>query len=317
MKKAIITGTTGAIGMALIELLSEKNIHITAVCHRGSKRTKRIPKSDNVQVLECDLDELKTLPDRLEHDYDLFYHFAWAATFGDARNNTGLQVKNIEYTLDAVDVAKALGCKKFIGAGSQAEYGRHEGVLTSKTPAFPENGYGMAKLCAGQMSRLRCAQLGMGHVWARILSVYGPHDGEKTMVMSIIRQLLAGGRPSCTKGEQIWDYLYSKDAAQALYLLGLSGKNGRTYCISSGKGRPLAEYILAIRDAVSPSLEIGFGDVPYAEKQVMHLCADIQDLKADVGFSPEYSFEEGIKETIQWVRHCQTVLEKEMADEKD
>ena len=58
-------------------------------------------------------------------------------------------------------------------------------------PTRPENGYGMAKLCAGQMSRLECERLGLDHVWPRVLSVYGPYDGPSTMISSAIRTLLA------------------------------------------------------------------------------------------------------------------------------
>lgn len=302
MKKAIITGPTGAIGIALIQMLMEHDVEVTAVCHCGSSRISRIPVSDKVRIVECDLDQIRILPEILEHDYEVCYHFAWACTIGDSRNNIDAQLKNIQYTIDVVEVVKALGCRRFIGAGSQAEYGRYEGVLNNETPAFPENGYGIAKLCAGQLSRIRCEQLGVDHIWTRILSVYGPCDGENTLVMSMIAQLLKGERPLCTKGEQIWDYIYSKDAANAFYLLANQGKSGKIYCIGSGKGVPLAEYIKAIRDYVDPAQEIGFGEVPYGEKQVMYLCADTDDLMKDTGFHPSYSFEQGIKETIAWVR---------------
>ena len=90
---------------------------------------------------------------------------------------------------------KALGCKVFLGAGSQAEYGRVSGILRPDTPAFPENGYGMAKLCAGQMSRVECQTLGMDHVWARILSVYGPHDGPATMISGTVHHAAGRRRP--------------------------------------------------------------------------------------------------------------------------
>lgn len=96
------------------------------------------------------------------------------------------QLQNIQYTLDAVELASRIGCKKFVGAGSQAEYGRVEGVLSASTPVFPENGYGIAKLCAGQMSRILCEQKQIEHIWTRILSIYGPYDGENTMIMSSI-----------------------------------------------------------------------------------------------------------------------------------
>jgi len=103
-------------------------------------------------------------------------------------------------------------------------------------------------------------------------------------------------------GEQIWDYLYSKDAANALYLLGLLGIGGRTYCLGSGIGVPLRKYIETIRDEINPGHAIGFGDIPYNEKQVMYLKADIESLQKDTGFFPEYSFDRGIRETIRWYK---------------
>lgn len=302
MKKVIITGPTGAIGIALIQELVMQGIEVTAVCHRESKRLSRIPSDKLVQVVECDLEELFSLTELLEHDYDVFYHFAWACTTGDSRNNVEGQLTNLNYTIDAVEVAALLGCKRFIGAGSQAEYGRYEGMLNTKVPTFPENGYGMAKLCAGQMSRLRCQQLGIEHIWTRVLSVYGPFDGENTLIISMIRKLLQKETPKCTKGEQIWDYIYSKDTARAFRLLGEKGIDGKTYCIGSGVGIPLKEYILTIRDQIDETLAVGLGEVPYGDKQVMYLCADISELEADTGFQVKYSFDEGIRETIEWCK---------------
>ena len=140
------------------------------------------------------------------------------------------------------------------------------------------------------------------HIWTRILSVYGPYDRSATMVMSTIGKLLRGEKPSCTKGEQMWDYLYSKDAGKAFYLLGEKGVNGRVYCIGGGEARPLKEYIEDIRNAVNPEAEIGFGEVAYGPRQVMYLCADIQDLVKDTGFAPDYKFSEGIAETVEWCK---------------
>lgn len=110
---------------------------------------------------------------RLPVQADAFFHLAWAHTIGAGRNDMPAQIENIRYTIDAVRTAAAMGCRVFVGTGSQAEYGRVDGVLRADTPTNPENGYGMAKLCAGQMSRTEAAALGMDHVWARILSVYG------------------------------------------------------------------------------------------------------------------------------------------------
>ena len=302
MKTVVITGPTGAIGTALMENLIEKGIHVYAVVRKDSRRLSRIPESPLVTPVLLGLDELSELKNQIPESCDVFYHFAWAGTIGDGRNDVYLQNQNVRYTLDAVRAAAELGCKRFVGAGSQAEYGRTEGLLSPDTPAFPENGYGMAKLCAGQMSRLLCEQLGMEHVWGRILSVYGPRDGVKTMIMSAIDSFLRDQCPKFTKGEQLWDYLYSKDAAHAMYLLGEKGMNGKAYCLGSGNARPLAEYITILRDSIDPNLKMELGAIPYSPKQVMYLCADIKTLEEDTGFEPEYSFEQGIKETIAWYR---------------
>ncbi|MBD5135570.1 MAG: NAD(P)-dependent oxidoreductase [Lachnospiraceae bacterium] len=302
MRTAVITGPTGTIGMALIEKLINEGVHIVAVCRPKSERISRIPKHENVRIVECSLKDMDKLPDIIQDGADVFYHFAWDGTFGDTRNDLNLQNNNVKYALDAVKAAKKIGCTKFVGAGSQAEYGRVEGMLKPDTPAFPENGYGIAKLCAGQMTKIMCEQLGLEHIWVRILSIYGPYDGENTMIMSVIGKILSGEKPSLTKGEQMWDYLYSKDVANAFYLVGEKGKNGTVYCIGSGKARPLKEYVERIRDSIDTDVELGIGDIPYGEKQVMYLCADIEKLTDDTGFVPEYNFDEGIRETIEWYK---------------
>lgn len=302
MRTAVITGPTGTIGMALIEKLINEGVRIVAVCRPKSERISRIPKHENVRIVECSLKDMDKLPDIIQDGADVFYHFAWDGTFGDTRNDLNLQNNNVKYALDAVKAAKKIGCTKFVGAGSQAEYGRVEGMLKPNTPAFPENGYGIAKLCAGQMTKIMCEQLGLEHIWVRILSIYGPYDGENTMIMSVIGKILSGEKPSLTKGEQMWDYLYSKDVANAFYLVGEKGKNGAVYCIGSGKARLLKEYVERIRDSIDKDVELGIGDIPYGEKQVMYLCADIEKLTDDTGFVPEYDFDEGIRETIEWYK---------------
>lgn len=306
IQTAVVTGPTGAIGIALCEKLLRENVTVYAVCRPGSSRIKDLPKAAAIHVVECDAKELATLPQKMEGvSVDAFFHFAWAHTIGQGRNDMPAQIENIQSTIDAVRAAKALGCQVFLGAGSQAEYGRVEGLLKSDTPAFPENGYGMAKLCAGQMSRVEAKALDIDHVWVRILSVYGPHDGPMTMISGTIRKLLAGERPALTAGIQRWDYLYAGDAADAFYLAACHGRNGAVYPLGSGQALPLKDYIIQMRDAIDPALPLGLGEVPYGPLQVMHLQADISALQADTGFAPKTPFAEGIRRTMDWVKREQ------------
>lgn len=302
IKKVVLTGATGMVGVTLINHLLQQNIEVSVIIRPNSKKKSQLPQSGKLKIVEMDLANLSMSQDLLDDKYDAFYHLGWDGTYGDSRNDMYTQNLNVKYTLDAVELAHRLGCGIFIGTGSQAEYGRTIEKLGPGTSTFPENGYGIAKLCAGQMSRIMCEKYNMAHVWTRILSIYGPFDGNQTMIMSGIRKMLAGESPKYTKGEQMWDYLYSKDAANALYLIATNGKHGSIYCIGSGKVKPLAEYIKIIKDSINSQLNIQMGAVPYADRQVMYLCADIENLTKDTGFAPKYSFEDGIIETIEWCR---------------
>ncbi len=301
MKRVIITGATGAVGTALIDEMIKNDIEVLVFCHEGSLRNKQIPDHPLVTKLYCDLTELADVQNTTGKEYDIFYHLAWAGTTGAARNNMYLQNQNVKFALDATLAAKRFGCSVFIGAGSQAEYGRVEGKLKADTPVFPEMGYGIGKLCAGQMTREYAHSLGMKHIWTRILSIYGPNDGMQSMIMSTIAALRNGDVPQFTRGEQLWDYLYSGDAAKAFRLLGKKGIDGKTYVLGSGKVYPLIEYIKIIRDIVAPKAELEIGAIPYAKRQVMHLQADITELQNDVDWNPKTSFEEGIKRIMDYM----------------
>lgn len=302
MRKVVITGATGMIGISLIKYLLSQNIEILAIIRKNSKRKSELPNDKKLKVIEYNLNELKYL-DINENDYDVFYHFGWDGTFGDERNDKEKQLLNIEYTKDAVYLAKRLGCKTFIGAGSQAEFGRVEGVINKKTHPKPENEYGKAKFQACLESRKIANNLKIKHIWSRIFSIYGPYDGENTMVMSSIREMLQGNSPEYTEGNQDWDYLYIEDAVRALFLIAENGKNNKVYFIAYGKTRKLYEYIEIIKNNINPNIILKLGAKPYAENQVMNLNVDISELEKECGFKPQYTFEEGILKTIKWYKN--------------
>lgn len=303
MRRIAIIGATGAIGTALLERCVEQHTEAYVFVRPDSKRKDRLPKDERIHLISCGMEDMKSFEVKDFPEMDAFYQFAWAGTYGaDARNEMDVQIANIQYTIDAVRLAHRMKSKTFIFAGTQAEYGRVEGVLKSDTVCNPENGYGMAKLCAERMSRVECQKLGIRHMVGRILSVYGPKDGDNSMVSSAIRTCLEGKSPQFTKGEQLWDYLYSKDAGEAFYRMGKYGESGAIYVLGSGKIRPLKEYIEVICQTANQSVTPIFGAVPYMDKQVMHLQADISDLQRDTGFEPKVCFEDGIRETVQWMK---------------
>lgn len=302
MKRIVVTGATSMIGVALIEECLRHDIEIYAVVRSSSGKAGRLPFSDKIHLTDCSLEDLSDLPGRIPGGCDTFYHIAWGNT-GEARNkSTELQSRNIIYTLQAVRAAAELGCRRFIGAGSQAEYGPMDvEKISPDSPVNPSTPYGASKLAAGHLAGMLCRELGMECIWPRIFSVYGKYEKETTMVASGLRKMLAGEPTEFTPAMQRWDYLYSRDAGRAFYLIGEKGKGGSVYCVGSGQARPLKEYIEEMA-ALTGAGKPGIGAKPYPPGAVMNLCADIGTLTGDTGFIPEYTFEQGIRETIEWIK---------------
>lgn len=301
MKRIVVTGAASMIGAALIEECVKHDLEIYAVVRASSGHAGRLPRDSRVHLIDCSLEEIGSLKELIPEKCDTFFHIAWANTGQNRNKSTEAQSINIGYTLAAVRAAKELGCVRFIGAGSQAEYGPMDvDKISPDSPVHPTTPYGAAKLAAGQLSRMLTKELSMECIWPRIFSVYGIYEKESAMVASSLRKMLAGKPTEFTPAAQRWDYLYSRDAGRAFYLIGEKGRDGAVYCVGSGSARPLKEYILEMAAQTGAGVP-GIGARPYPEGAVMNLCADISSLKEDTGFEPFYTFREGISETIAWL----------------
>lgn len=300
MKTVVLTGCTGEIGNALVRLLLAQGTKVYALCRPGSWRLRYLPDSPGLHVIERDIFDLPGAEKDIAAPCDAFFHLGWYASYGEERNDAYGQTRNITATLDAVRLAKTLGCTVFVGAGSQAQYGDTDEILTEETPMRPTMGYGAAKLCAEVMSREFCAALGLRHIWARVASVYGPCDGPYTLISYLMRTQLSGEEALLTPCEQLWDYLYADDAARAFLALAEKGRDGHAYCIASGTSRPLRDYIADFRTLLGERARLTVGGKPYAPNQRMRLAVDITKLRTDTGFAPQMAFAKGIAATWKW-----------------
>lgn len=303
MKRALVSGGTGVTGNALVRELLAQGVAVTALVRPGSPRRSWLPEEDSrLRVVECALGAYAGAAPLVGEAPDVFFHLAWDGSRGkektDNRNNMPLQAANIQHAVGAVELCRAVGCPVFVGTGTQAEYGRLDVPAREDMPCSPENGYGAAKLCAGQMTRMLCHSYGIRHVWARLFSVYGPYDGTESLIDTSIRALLRGESPAYTPGEQVWDYMYSRDAARALILLAQKGRHGEIYNVASGNARPLAEYIRELHEAVAPASVPRLGAKSYAAGQLMRLEGDIGKLRKEAGFLCGVAFSTGIGEIL-------------------
>lgn len=301
MKNVIVTGGTGVTGNALVHRLLQYNISVTALVRPNSFRRKYLPINEPLlQIVECGMNDYKHIADKINNkNYDAFFHLSWDGSTGtakvDNRNNYSLQLKNVEYALDAAELCSKLECSVFLMTGSQAQYGRKNHPVKETDIRCPENGYGMAKQCAEGMTRLFCKEKRIKHIWPILFSVYGPNDATESLIDKSVRGILKGETIPYTKGIQLWDYIYSYDAADALILLAKKGRDGQVYNVSYGEQRPLFQYIYELYDELYPGVKPRLGEIDYSENAVMFLGADTTKLREETGFSPSFSFREGIR----------------------
>jgi len=301
MKTIALTGATSMTGVALIKECIKNGVNVIAFVRSNSKKVSRIPKSNLVNIYICDNDMLRDfdISDCIKLSPDVFYHLSWNNTDKQFGLNSSVdQIKNIQFVLDAVSLAKKMGCCKFVGAGSQAEYGRSLNYLTGTTPVNPEIAYGIAKYAAGKFAKIECEKLNLEYIWVRILSVYGIYDNDDTLIKTFIYNCKNNYPMPLGPCTHIWDYLYEDDAGRAFFAIGEKGLNEKIYCLGSGIGKPLKEYLEIIKNMINPDYIPQYGEIPYVEKSVNYLCADISELTCDTGWKPEVEFKEGIKKII-------------------
>ena len=297
MKKIIVTGATSMIGTALIENAIKEGTEVYALVRPNTSRKNRIISSPLVHIIAGTLEEIHKI-EGLPLDCDVFYHFAWTGTEKTQRDDPAIQEKNICYTLEAVKLAKKCGCKKFVGAGSQAEYGPTAGIIDSDTRLAPVISYGMAKLAAGNLSRKMCERLEITHIWGRIFSVYGPHDNDGTMLDYAIGQFSTREEAIFSSATQMWNYLYESDAGRMFYLIGEKVEENSIFRIANNHSQPIKLYIEEVAQIMETEDLCIFNksdnqNVVYG----IETCDD--KLFEVIDYQPKVSFKEGIKIMIQ------------------
>jgi nucleoside-diphosphate-sugar epimerase len=298
--KAIITGASGFIGSALVKNLYDHGYDVTVVLRSKDSNHDRLPRG--VKIVYEDIRNLHQLISLELGTFDVFYHLAWMGVSGDGRFDTSLQLLNIQSTLDAVEVAQKLGCKRFVGAGSIME---DESLFLSETVGKPMPMpylYGAAKLSAHLLSKTKADDLRIEHVWAKITNAYGPGENSPRFINSTLRKIAKHEKLEFTAGTQNYDFIYIDDVAEAFRCMGEKGKNNSTYVIGSGKAQALRSYVESLHKSTGADQTLVFGDIPYRGVNLDLSRFDTNNLYEETGFVPKISFEEGIKRTYAWIK---------------
>ncbi len=316
--KVLVTGVTSFLGVyTALQLLGEDHEVIGAV-RPGSKNeavlTERgIAKYPNYRTVYLDFDKLPDAECGEEHFaeivektgegkkvIDAWLHFAWDGIGSAGRENTDIQIQNIENAKKAYIMAKLLGAKKFIFAGSQAEYG--DGNHRSPRPISP---YGKAKRAFGRWATEQ-SLLGqiydkdaMQFIHMRIFSVYGDGDHKTSLVNTVLKGSIKKTPVVLGPCVQRWNYLEVRDCARAISIL-IESKDTRTdvYDIAGNDSRVLKKYVQAMNEIAGGGAELEFGIRSNNAEGGYNMSPEILKLQR-LGFRQEISFEDGIGELVE------------------
>jgi len=297
--RVLLTGATGFIGARVAERLHERG-HTLALlvrCPRSADRAAAL--YSRCEMIVGDLALPETYADAVRaFRPDTLVHAAWSGVSSGDRNEPS-QIGNIASTALLLEEAMASGIEAFVGFGSQAEYGPKNRKLDEQAPTEPTTLYGYSKLAACRVAKAMCRMKSVRHAWLRVFSVYGPRDNPGWLIPSLIAKLQEGAVPALTRCEQIWDFLYIDDAADAAVAVVESATAAGVFNLGSGTGQPLREVVTLLRDAVRPGAELGFGQLPYRSDQVMHLEADIARLHDATGWQPTTGLKRGLMQVVK------------------
>jgi nucleoside-diphosphate-sugar epimerase len=142
-------------------------------------------------------------------------------------------------------------------------------------------------------------QASLSAAWGRIFFLYGPHEHPSRLVASVIRALLRGEPAPCSHGNQIRDWLYVQDVADAFVAL-LNSDVTEPVNIASGQPVSIRDVVYRIAGHLGREDLIRLGAVPTLANEPPFLLADIRRLREQVGWRPKFTLETGLAQTIEW-----------------
>jgi nucleoside-diphosphate-sugar epimerase len=300
LSRVLLTGASGFVGSKVLEALLQRG-HQVAVLRRDPASPRLQPFAGRFEAIAGDMERLDAWSGAAKaFAPEILIHAAWRGIHGAERQGPA-QEAQVGEALELQRLSAAWGVKRFVSLGSQAEYGPLHAPADEQAPKHPDSGYGRAKIAIWQGLREQAPALGQRVLWVRLFSAYGPGDDERWVLPSVARALLAGRRPSLGPCTVRWDYVYGRDAAEALLLLLEQGAEG-DYNLGSGEAPVLRSTLEALRDLIDPALPLGFGERAEAPGQSTRLQAVTAKLRAATGWAPRTPLAEGLRALVESLR---------------
>jgi UDP-glucuronate decarboxylase len=299
MKRVLLTGASGFIGRQAIPALIKRGYEVHCI-GRSSGKPDSIANENNVIWHQGNLLQKNDISDLLHSvsPTDLL-HLAWDVTPGSYLES----IYNFDWVVSSLHLLKEFsesGGKRAVCAGTCFEYDLRCGYCVENlTPIFPTTYYGSCKHLFQSIGERYAVKKGFNFAWGRIFFLYGPYENPTRLVPSVIQSLLKNERAKITHGNQIRDFLHVVDVADAFAAI-LDSEVSGIINIGSGKPVSIKELVMQIAQVLGKEDEIRLGALPAREDEPQFVVADTSRMRKEVRWSPKYSIEEGIMDTISW-----------------
>lgn len=299
MNKVFVTGATGFLGSHIVETLIQKEYHVIALKRKESNDWRCSQFKDKVEWIEFD-NEQNWQKQLLKKKPSVFIHCAWIGVEANDRNNLKVQIKNIEFLVELLELAKQIKPDKFINLGSQAEYGLINEKVDETHKTTPVVAYGYAKIASLNIFKAFCEHNSINWIWLRLFSVIGEKENSNWLIPSLIDTMKNSKEMNLTGGTQKYAYLYIQDFCTIIKNIVDSCVESGVYNISSNRIFTLKQVIEKVRNKVAPEFKLNFGALPYRENQSMHIEGDMSKLEKQIGYIKFTDFDVALAKTIKY-----------------
>lgn len=297
LKNILITGGNGFIGRNLIEKLKEDyNLIVIG--------RKEIKENLGRKYYKCNVAKLQEINKVFKNEkIDQVIHLAtYSTTFHKKDDISKIIDTNVKGINNILELALSYKVEKVINTGSCFEYGNRNGILKEKDIVDPWNLYATTKILAEDLINYYCKK-GLNVITLRLFPSFGPWDNPYRLIPFVIKSALKNKEIPLTSGEQKWDYTYSKDLAEAYKSsLQITIKGHEIINISNNSPISVKEIVEKIIEFTHSQSKIMFGAVPYRENEIMYLHGDNSKAKEILRWSPKYTFDIALLETIDFFK---------------
>ncbi len=308
--KLLITGGAGFIGSNFVRYMVNKYpnyqiVNLDLLTYAGNlENLKDIENAPNYKFVRGDIADREFVQGLFkEEKFDYVLNFAAESHVDRSITDPGIFVQtNIQGTLALLDAAKTFGVTKYLQVSTDEVYGTlgETGYFTEKTPLAANSPYSASKAGADLLVRAYHETFDLPINITRCSNNYGPyHFPEKLIPLMIINALNDKELPIYGDGLNIRDWLHVEDHCQAIDLVLHKGRNGEVYNVGGNNERTNIDIVKTILKQLNKpeSLMKFVKDRPGHDRRY---AIDASKLRTELGWSPKYNFETGIKQTIDW-----------------